>query len=169
MQENQDRPTNSVVSRRTADLVVALILIGVGALVMVDSLRRGAGWAEDGPQTGYFPFYIGLLIILSSLGTIGLSVIARRQRGVPFVERQQLKDVLRVLAPTAVFVALIGFTGIYVATAVFIAAFMRWLGRFRWRVIVPVAVLVPIALFLLFEVWFLVSLPKGPIEDYLGY
>jgi len=28
---------------------------------------------------------------------------------------------------------------------------------------------VPFALFLLFEIWFLVPLPKGPLEEFLGY
>jgi putative tricarboxylic transport membrane protein len=156
-------------SRRSADIVVALILLGVGALVMKDSIRLGFGWGADGPQSGYFPFYVGLLIVISSVGTIAVNLVNWRKRRVVFVRAAQLRDVFKVLIPTVVFVGLIGVLGMYVATALFIAGFMRWLGKFGPSTIVLVALLVPFALFLLFEIWFLVPLPKGPLEDYFGY
>jgi hypothetical protein len=167
--ENQDQAGRALVSKRKADVVVALLLIGVGALVIYDSLRLGIGWAADGPQSGYFPFYIGVFMVLASLGTIAVTLLARDQHNGAFVERDQFRDVLKVLAPSAIFVALIGFIGIYVSSALFIALFMRWLGKFRWRTIAIVAIAVPLAFFFLFEIWFLVPLPKGPLEDFLGY
>jgi putative tricarboxylic transport membrane protein len=167
--QHEDQAGTSLVSKRKADIVVALILAGAGALVIVDSLRLGIGWAGDGPQSGYFPFYIGLLMVVASLGTVCITLFGRDQSKGAFVERAQFRDVLKVLVPAAVFVALIGFIGIYVASALFIGAFMRWLGKFRWRTIVVVGVAVPFVLFLLFEIWFLVPLPKGPLEDFLGY
>jgi putative tricarboxylic transport membrane protein len=167
--QHEDQAGNGLVSKRKADIVVALLLTGAGALVIIDSLRLGIGWAADGPQSGYFPFYIGLLMVVASLGTIAIALFKRDDGHEAFVERAQLRDVLKVLVPAAVFVGLIGFIGIYVASALFIAAFMRWLGGFRWRTIAIVSVAVPIALFLLFEIWFLVPLPKGPLEDFLGY
>ena len=167
--QQQDQAGRELVSKRNADIVVALLLVGVGALVIYDSLRLGIGWASDGPQSGYFPFYIGVFMVLASVGTIAITLFGRDQRAGAFVERDQLRDVLKVLAPTAVFVGLIGFIGIYVSSALFIALFMRWLGKFRWRTIVIVSLAVPFAFFLLFEIWFLVPLPKGPLEDFLGY
>ena len=166
---HQDDPDTRGISVRTADIAVALVLIAVGAAVIADSLRLGIGWSDSGPQSGYFPFYIGVLIVLSSLGTIGVALFGRRRAREVFVERDQLVRVLKVLVPSAVFVAAIGFIGIYVATAIFIAAFMLWLGRFRWYTVTAVSVVVPVALFLLFEIWFLVPLPKGPLERALGY
>lgn len=168
MQDEEDRG-GGFASKRTADIVVAAIMAGIGVLVIVDSLRLGMGWAEDGPQSGYFPFYIGLMIVVTSLGTIALTLFGRDQSPGIFVERAQLRDVMKVLLPTAVFIACVGFIGIYVGSALFIAAFMRWLGKFRWLTIIMVSVAVPFALFLLFEIWFLVPLPKGPLEDFLGY
>jgi hypothetical protein len=109
------------------------------------------------------------MMVVASLGTIGVTLFGRDQGHGTFVERAQFRDVLKVLVPAAVFVALIGYIGIYVASALFIGAFMRWLGRFRWRTIAIVSVAVPLALFFLFEIWFLVPLPKGPLEDFLGY
>jgi hypothetical protein len=167
--QDQEHTGNGLVSNRAVDIVVALILAGIGVLVIVDSLRLGAGWAEDGPQSGYFPFYIGLAIVLASLGTIAVTLFSRTQSRGTFVERGQLLHVLKVLVPTIAFIVLVGFIGIYVASALFIGASMRWLGRFRWRMVVVVSVAVPLVLFFLFEIWFLVPLPKGPLEDFLGY
>ena len=167
--QNEEHSGGGLVSNRAVDIVVALIMVGVGALVMADSLRLGAGWAEDGPQSGYFPFYIGLIIVVVSLGTVAVTLFGRKQNRDPFVHSVQLRHVVRVLAPTAAFIALVGVIGIYVASAIFIGASMRWLGQFRWRMIVVVSLAVPFALFLLFEIWFLVPLPKGPLEDFLGY
>lgn len=167
--QNEEHSGGGLVSNRAVDIVVALIMVGIGALVMADSLRLGAGWAEDGPQSGYFPFYIGLIIVVVSLGTVAVTVFGRKQNRDAFVNSVQLRHVLRVFAPTVAFIALVGFIGIYVASAIFIGASMRWLGRFRWRTIVIVGLAVPIALFFLFEIWFLVPLPKGPLEDFLGY
>jgi hypothetical protein len=167
--QHEEEAGDGLVSTRVADIVVALILAGVGALVITDSLRLGIGWGADGPKSGYFPFYTGLLIVLSSLGTIGLALFGRNKSSGSFVGRGQLRHVLKVFVPSAVYVALIGFIGIYVASALFIGAFMHWLGRFRWHTIIIVSIAVPFSLFLMFEVWFLVPLPKGPLEDLLGY
>ncbi len=86
-----------------------------------------------------------------------------------FVERAQFRAVLSVLMPAVIYVGAIYFVGIYVASALFIAIFMRWLGRFSWTKLAAVSLTVPVCLFLMFEVWFLVPLPKGPLEAMLGY
>jgi putative tricarboxylic transport membrane protein len=158
----------SAVSTRTVDIVVAVLLVAVGGVVVWDSLRVGITWESDGPQAGYFPFYVGLIVVLSSLANLVVAVIGRGPGG-SFVERGQLISVLKVLIPAAIFVAAIGWLGIYVSAAIYIAIFMAWLGRYKpWR-IVPIALGVPFVLFMLFEVWFLVPLPKGPLEAALGY
>lgn len=167
--QHEQEAGDSLVSQRRADIVVAAIIAAVGGIVIMDSLRLGMGWSEYGPESGYFPFYIGVAMVIASLGTIVLTVLGRGGSDGSFVERTQLRDVMKVLIPSAVFVAMIGVIGIYVSSALFIGAFMRWLGRFPWPTIAAVSILVPFSLFLLFEVWFLVPLPKGPVEDFFGY
>lgn len=167
--QHEEEAGDSLVSQRRADIVVAVIFAAVGGVVIMDSLRLGMGWSEYGPESGYFPFYIGLAMVIASLGTIVLTLRSRSGSDGSFVERTQLRDVMKVLIPSAVFVAMIGVIGIYVSSVLFIGAFMRWLGRFPWTTIAAVSLLVPLALFLLFEVWFLVPLPKGPVEDFFGY
>ena len=157
------------VTRRTMDIVVALALMGVAALVMTDSWRVGARWAKDGPQAGYFPFYIGVIMMVASGWTVLQNLIAKHPDRSNFVDRTQLRSVLQVLVPTIVYVGLISLLGLYVASAIFIAFFMWWLGKYRLQVILPVALGVPLVLFVMFEVWFLVPLPKGPLEAAFGY
>src|ERR1700694_3347693 len=114
----------------SAELAVAALFFLVGAIVVYDSWRLGASWGEDGPQAGYFPFYIGLLVCASALVNVVQALFNRRDRGKAFCEVPALKLVLSVLVPACIYVALIAWTGIYVASAVFIAFFMRWLGKY---------------------------------------
>jgi hypothetical protein len=153
----------------TLDVIVAAVLMGVGAVVTVSSYRLGAGWSPNGPDSGYFPFYIGLLILLSSTITLLITLFSRHPDRTPFVEGHQFQRVLQVLIPSFIFAIAIKYIGIYVAGGLFIACFMWWLGKYRLPKVVLVSVLVPLALFFLFEVWFLVPLPKGPVEEFFGF
>jgi hypothetical protein len=162
-----------VASMRVAELVMAGVFLAFGALVMWDSKRLGASWAEDGPQAGYFPFYIGLLIVAASAANIFRALNMGDRGRTAFVEWGQLRMVLSVMVPTAIYVTLIAnpvfSLGIYLASAIFIAWFMWRLGKYGPAKIVPVALGVVVFFFLMFEVWFKVPLPKGPIEAALGF
>ena len=140
----------------------------LGAIVVYDSVRLGARWAEDGPQAGYFPFYIGLLLCVSAAVNFGIAATSRRDVGRIFVEWDKLRLVLAVLVPSAIYVATISWIGIYVSSALFIAFFMRWLGKYAWWKVAVVSVGVMAVFFLIFESWFKVPLPKGPLENLLG-
>jgi hypothetical protein len=167
MQDNGNSP--SVVSNRTMEIVVALLFLGVAAIVIMDSLRIGAGWVDpDGPQAGYFPMRIGIIMAIASLVTLVQNLMARGGHR-SFVDRHALGQVLIVLIPAAIYVLVLEHTGIYVASAIYIAAFMMYMGRYSLISSVLVGVGVSVALFFMFEVWFLVPLPKGPLEEWLGY
>jgi putative tricarboxylic transport membrane protein len=153
---------------RAAEIVVAAGFVALGAIVIFDSVRLGIGWQEDGPRAGYFPFYIGVIICVSALINLVAGLVASGDKGRAFVEVGQLKLVLSVLVPTAAYVGLIGWLGIYVASAVFVALFMRWLGKYPWWKVAAVSVGNSVAFFLIFEVWFKIPLPKGPLEAVLG-
>jgi putative tricarboxylic transport membrane protein len=152
---------------RTADLTTALVLMAGGVLVIWDSLRLGIGWGTDGPQSGFFPFWLAVLL---SVSCVAIALQARRKASrVPFVTRAQLKPVLTTLLPSAGFVMLTQFIGLYVATAIFLGFYMRWIGRYAWVPVVLLSVLFPLLTFLVFERWFLVPMTKGPLEAWLGY
>lgn len=159
----------TTVSTRTMEIVVSGIFVALAVLIMYDNWRIGARWASDGPQAGYFPFYIGLIMFVASAATLITNVVNRSGARTEFVDRSQLRQVLQVLVPTIAFVGLIWVLGMYLAAAIFITFFMWRLGKYPLLRIVPVAILVPLFLFVMFEIWFLVPLPKGPIETALGY
>lgn len=165
---NHDDKERSVVSSKAVDAAVAAILFAFGALVSFDSSRIGAKWAEDGPQSGYFPFYIGVIICISSLVNLVLALRSKYYYGRSFVSVDQLKAVFSVAIPTLFYVLLIQYLGIYVASTVFIAGFMVWLGKYSWFKAAVVGVGVSVVFFVMFEVWFNVQLPKGPLEALLG-
>lgn len=160
------------ISVRAAEIVVAVVLLGLGGLVVYDSVRLGFRWLEDGPEAGYFPFYIGLFICIASLIILG-QVLFGKARGEHkvFVEWEQLKLVLSVLLPAAVFVFGIQMIGIYVASAAYIAFFMVWLGKYNWIKSVLLGIAVSVATFMMFEIWFKVPLFKGEFNplSIIGY
>jgi hypothetical protein len=153
---------------KTAELAVAGILFALGAIVIFDSVRLGATWAADGPQPGYFPFYLGCLVCAASLINFAQALRITEARNGSFVGRGQLKLVLSVLIPSAVFAGLIGWLGIYVSAILYVGFFMRWLGRYTWWTLLTVAFGNSTVFYLIFEVWFKIPLPKGPLEALLG-
>jgi putative tricarboxylic transport membrane protein len=157
-----------VVGVRGPEVGVAALLFAVGALVVTDSLRVGIGWADDGPRSGYFPFYVGLLLMGASAWTMVRGLLGRSPLKPVFARRTEVGQVLAVLLPMVVYVALVAVLGIYVASFLLIAYFMKRHGGYGWPLTVAVAAGVPIAFYVLFERWFLVLLPKGPLEAALG-
>ena len=154
---------------QAAELAVAAIFLLLGAIVIFDSVRLGARWAEDGPQPGYFPLYLGILVCAASAVNFGQALVRLRgEANKSFVGVEQLKLVLSVLVPSAIFAGLIGWLGIYVSAIVFVGFFMRWLGKYVWWKVAAVALGNSTVFYLIFEVWFKIPLPKGPIEALLG-
>ena len=155
---------------RWVEVVFGALIMLAGAVVVYDSLRIGAAWEADGPQAGYFPWLTGCALLLSG-GFIIFTALKRwKEVGDEiFVSWEDSKPVLSMLVPSIAYVGLIYVLGIYVSSAIFIAFFMIWKGRFGWLKTVLVSLSVPAALFALFEIWFLVPLPKGPLERLLGY
>ncbi|MEO7156136.1 MAG: tripartite tricarboxylate transporter TctB family protein [Vicinamibacterales bacterium] len=158
---------------RAVEIAVALLLFAFGATVIFDSYRLGSSWGSDGPQSGYFPFYIGLLICFSSVATLVQVLLADQRarrtefdgavarRGGQFVAWGPFKQVLAVLLPSIVYVLFVQVIGIYVASMVYIALFMVWLGKYSWLKSIAVGLLVMVGIFALFEIWFKVPLWKG--------
>ncbi len=151
---------------RTIEIAVAIIAAVFGAIVIFGSLKVGIGWGAEGPQSGFFPFYIGFVIVLASL--VNLAHAWALSRSELFANWGQIGQVLAVVIPTAVYVVVLPYTGIYFASVVLIAGFMIWLGHYRWPLSLGIGIGVPIAFYFMFEKWFLVPLPKGPIEEWLG-
>jgi len=153
-------------SHRGVEIGVAIAMIAFGAIVITGSLKVGIGWGPEGPKAGFFPFYLGVVIILASV--MNLLAATRLDPQKLFAEWSQLVSVLSVVIPTAVYVVAVPWTGIYLASLILIALFMTWLGRYSPLKSGAVAIGTVVAIYLMFEKWFLVPLPKGPIEDFFN-
>lgn len=153
-------------AHRTVEMGVAVACIVFGLITILGSMQVGVGWDASGPQSGFFPFYLGIIIVLSSL--VNLKDAWRIDGEREFATWYQLKQVLAVIIPTTVYVFVLPYTGIYIASMVLIGGFMMWLGKYPLYKAVLYGVGVPVAIYFMFEKWFLVPLPKGPIEYWLG-
>jgi putative tricarboxylic transport membrane protein len=152
---------------RAAELVTASVLMLLGGIVLFDAVRLGFGWGPDGPRSGFFPFWLALIMVVAC-GIIFIQA-AFDDTHKSFVSREQLGPVLKVLWPAVAAVALMHFVGLYVASALYIGFYMRWVGRHSWVSVLTLAIAIPVVTFLVFEKWFLVPMPKGPLEQWLGY
>jgi putative tricarboxylic transport membrane protein len=158
---------------RIADLVTAAMLMLLGGIVIYDAVRLGVGWGNEGPRSGFFPFWLATLILVISAAIFLQAFMARSEK--PFVTRERFLPVLKVLAPIAGFVLLTDppgpwpGLGLYVAGGLYLGFYMRWVGRHGWSSVVALSIAVPLISFFIFDKWFLVPMPKGPVEAWFGY
>jgi len=166
---SEHSPTDEVsIGNRWPEVAVSGFLVALSLLVITDSIRVGTGWADDGPRSGYFPFYIGIALLLSS-GSILVGQLLRWKRTDPeFAQRSQIALVIAVFVPMVAYVGAIALLGIYVASLLLIAYFMLRHGKYGVLPTLAVSIGTPLVFFLVFERWFLVQLPKGPLENLLG-
>src|SRR5215831_3258007 len=167
MSESNEEP-RAVAGTRAVDIAVSLLLLAFAALMAWDNWRSGAGWASDGPKAGYFPFYLSLLLGAASLFGLVKAVLHRREDK-PFVNRDQLKRVMQVLVPTFLFCLFTQWLGMYVASFLLIAGFMRAVGGIAWWKSLLTAFIFSVAMFVTFDIAFDVIMPKGPLEAWLGF
>ena len=153
------------------EAAVAALVVLMGLVVIFGSRKLGSGWTSDGPGAGYFPFYIGLILIVSGLGTLYQSLLGKKRNTEIFVDGEQIRRVLQVLIPATVYVIAIQVLGMYIASAIYIAGFMIILGKFGKAKSIALAVTIIVIFFLMFEVWFKVPLYKGALDllGFLGY
>jgi hypothetical protein len=165
MSDRSDRASGP--SQRGMESGVAIAMAIFAGIVIYGSIQAGISWGVEGPRAGFFPFYVGVAILISSvvnfLQSRGESAEDR------FADWGQLRQVLSVVVPTAVYVVIIPWIGIYFSSALLIGFFMKRLGDYGWHLIAPIAVGIPLLTFVVFERWFLVPLPKGPVEAWLGF
>ena len=169
--ESKERrgPPGGGLTYSNVEAMAAVAIFLVGVVMMVDNYKVGAGWAADGPQSGYFPFRVGAIICIAAAIVGFKALVGNKRRHEIFVSWERFRLVLMVLVPAIVYVLATQFLGIYVASTIFIAGFMRVMDQRAWWKVLLVSVGVSVTLFWLFEIQFMVPLPKGPLEALLGY
>jgi len=88
---------------RAADLTTAVVLFLLGGIVLADAIRLGIGWGTDGPKSGFFPFWLAVVMMTTCVAIAAQA--AWRRADTPFVTREQLGPVLKVLWPATAMVA----------------------------------------------------------------
>lgn len=168
--KQDDAPAVFSLSRRATEVFAGAVALGIGLVMMWDSHRLGSGWEGGSPESGYFPFRIGAIVAIAAAVIVARTLFARGPESPEiFVTWERLRLVLALLLPMLAYIGVIHFLGIYVASGIFIAAFMRFGGGYGWVKSFLVGAGTGIAFFWLFEVQFLVPLPKGPLEALVGY
>lgn len=160
----------AVTSNRTIEVVACLLLLGLAVLLGYDNWRTGIGWDSTGPQPGYFPFYLSVILGGACLyGLISALVNGRRAAAETFVTRAQLRRVMAVFVPTFLFCLVMEYLGLYVASFLLIAGFMRLIGKIAWWKSLLTAFIFTAVMFVTFDITFDVIMPKGPLEAAFGY
>jgi len=170
-QNSSETESPTVAKNNTVDALVAALIFVFGVVLTIEAWRLGARWTSDGPGAGYFPFYIGLITIIASVGIFYQAVFSKSRDTGTFVNRVQAVRVLSVLLPATLYVLVVVFLGLYVASAIYIAGFMIVLGKYPPVKSVVLSVIIIAVFFVMFEVWFKVPLYKGTLEplQFLGY
>ena len=164
---SEDSPPVS--STRTVEIAVYLSLLALAALMAFDNWRTGNGWESDGPQAGYFPFYLSMVLGAASLFGLVTLLASGADKTKVFVTRDQLWRVMQVFVPTFLFCLFTQWLGLYVASFLLIAGFMGWVGRIAWWKSVLIAFVFSLVMFVTFDIAFDVIMPKGPLEAFFGY
>jgi putative tricarboxylic transport membrane protein len=163
-----DGGSRPVATARTMEVAVYVLLLALALVLGFDNWRSGIGWASDGPQSGYLPFHLCVILAGASLYGLALALARRTETARTFVTRAQLRRILQVFVPTLLFCMLMQWLGIYVASFLLIAGFMRVVGRIAlWKSLLT-GLLFAAVMFATFEVAFDVIMPKGPLEATFG-
>jgi hypothetical protein len=158
-----------ITSLRTVDITVSVLLVALAVMLGYDNWRTGIAWDSAGPEAGYFPFYLSVVLAGASLYGVVSAALSRNEAAETFVTRAQLRRVMAVFVPTLLFCVVTQLLGLYVASFLLIAGFMRLVGRIAlWKSLLTAFVFTA-AMFVTFDIAFDVIMPKGPLEAAFGY
>ena len=164
-----DDSSPALAQQRSIEVATLAVVLSFALLMMWDNWRTGIRWESTGPQAGYFPFYVALILAGACIYGLVREFVRWRQPGEAFVSRAQFKRVLQVFIPTFLYVPVTQWLGLYVASFLLIAGFMIWVGRIKAWIALFTGFLFSLIMFLVFEVAFDVIMPKGPLERLFGY
>ncbi|MBI4524045.1 MAG: tripartite tricarboxylate transporter TctB family protein [Deltaproteobacteria bacterium] len=153
-----------------AEIGCAIALLLLSGVTAWEAMRLDIGWGDIGPKGGFFPFWLAVLLAVSSLSVIIKALLSAKNQSLkPFLTRKQALSVLTVLLPMALVVPMVETVGFYLTSFLYLSFYIWWTGRQVWFVTLAVSLLFPIIIFLIFEKWFLLPLPKGLLEPYVPF
>lgn len=153
-------------SRFSAEIVTACFTALIGLVAVIGALEFGIGWDDAGPEPGAFPFAIGILVTIGSLGTAAQTLLNGAEG--TFLDRERTIRVATFFGPVLLFVPLSLVLGLYVATALYLSGVMWLQGGYRLPVAALTGIAVAVLFYVVLEIGFQVPLMKGPLEAALG-
>lgn len=169
--QHRDTPASRVlVTHRALEVIAALLALAFGASIVFGALEYNVGWSERGPEPGYFPFWMGAVVIVGAIGALLEAVFFRGPSLPAAINADQARRIAAFLLPMLGFliVTIIAKLGLYVGMVAYLLTVMLWQGRYRLPVAVAISFGTAVVVFLMFERWLLVPLMKGPLEAWLG-
>lgn len=155
---------------------IATGLLGLAGVIGAEEL--GHGWTESGPEAGYFPFYVGLILIGASLWNLVTAYLKHRAAThhaagggaaeEPFLDRDRARRLGVFIAALLGFVLATLTLGLYVGSILYITWSAWRQGGYRLPLALGIGAGFAVSLYLIFEVIFRIPLLKGPIEPLLG-
>lgn len=161
-------PSGVLLTRFAVEVTTSLITMLAGAIACYGSLEFGTGWGDAGPQPGYFPYYVGLIVVIASAITLIQAFLLHRDRQEVFLTAEQGKRILAFFGPMFLFVLVASMLGLYISLILYLFSVMVFQGGYRPLKAATVGVCTAVTCYLLFEAWFQVPLLKGPVEAFLG-
>jgi len=155
-----------MVSGRSLEAATALITGAFGAAVVVSSLDNGIGWSAAGVESGTFPFIVGLVIAAGSLFNLVQGWLHARA---VILGPSELRRLGKWFVPAAVYVGVIPLIGIYPASALYVFGTLAWHRRGSLLLPALAAIGAALALYLIFELTFQISLPRGALGTIIGF
>ena len=155
-----------MVSRRSLETATALLTGAFGAAVVVSSLGNGIGWSAAGVESGTFPFIVGLVIAAGSLFNLVQGWLHARA---VILGPSELRRLGKLFVPAAVYVGVIPLIGIYPASAFYVFGTLAWHRRGSLLLPALAAIGAALALYLIFELTFQISLPRGALGTIIGF
>jgi len=154
---------------RKAEIWVSLAFVLLGVIVIADSIRLGFMWGMSGPESGFFPFYLGVGVVVSS-GIVFFNAFTQYKKegaGKPLMPPGALKSILWVVIPSTAMVMLMELVGLHIAAALYLGFYMRAVGKIGWVTTLLVSIISPLSLYITFDKLFLIPLPQGLWGGYL--
>jgi len=154
---------------RKAEIWVSLAFALLGVIVIADSIRLGFMWGMSGPESGFFPFYLGVGVVISS-GIVFFNAFTQYKKegaGKPLMPPGALKSILWVLIPSTGMVVIMELVGLHIAAAIYLGFYMRAVGKIGWVTTLLVSIISPLSLYITFDKLFLIPLPQGLWGGYL--
>ena len=137
----------------------------LSVLVMIECFRLGFGWEEmSGPQAGFVPFYLALLMLLSSLFIFYLAWKDKKKEDDNFfINRQGMMEAIKIAGTSLLFTVIIVYAGVYFAMLIFSPIFVRWLGKHNWPTVIMFTIGITLAIYFGMEVGLKIPLPRSPL------